>query len=136
MDIDADADGDAEADLDDPEAEVEGDLAALVDFQARSSPSHSGGSRHTRANDEDVDIAVLAGVEDDDPDDYDSPATMNALKRQQAARATGPSVKTEVNSGPSPSSADGDAELDILEAVDAAEANSAASSSGLKVEDA
>jgi len=131
MDIDADADGDAEADLDDAEAEVEGDLAALVD-QAASSPPHSG-ARH-RAE-EDMDIAALAGV-DDDPDDYDSPATTNALKRQLTVR-DGPATKTagETACGPSPASADADAELDILEAVDAAEANSAASSSGLKAED-
>lgn len=136
MDIDADADGDAEADLDDAEAEVEGDLAALVDQAV--SPPHPG-SRHTRGNNEDADIAVLAGVDDDDddPDDYDSPATMNALKRQQATRVggVGSAAPNDVAPGSSPTSADGDAELDILEAVDAAEANSAASSSGLKVED-
>lgn len=133
MDIDADAD--AEADLDDAEAEVEGDLAALVDQAA--SPPHPG-SRHTRGHDEDADIAVLAGVDDDDdPDDYDSPATMNALKRQQATRVggVGSAAPNEVAPGSSSTSADGDAELDILEAVDAAEANSAASSSGLKAED-
>ncbi|KAJ3736770.1 hypothetical protein DFJ43DRAFT_1050712 [Lentinula guzmanii] len=131
MDIDADADGDAEADLDDPEAEVEGDIAALVDQAAPSPPRPHPRSR----NEEDVDIAALAGV-DDDPDDYDSPATTNALRRQQAARAVGgisaygPSVSgKDVTSGPS-----ADAELDILEAVDAAEAHSA-TSSGSKVEE-
>ncbi|KIK68633.1 hypothetical protein GYMLUDRAFT_728609 [Collybiopsis luxurians FD-317 M1] len=139
MDVDADADGDADGDLDDAEAEVEGDIAALVD-QAASSPLRAT-PRHR--DEEDVDIAVLAAV--DDPDDYDSPATTNALRRQQAARngggssmygSSGPGKSAlETSSGPSASSADGDAELDILEAVDAAEANSAASSSGLKTEE-
>ncbi|KAJ3813263.1 hypothetical protein F5876DRAFT_63297 [Lentinula aff. lateritia] len=137
MDIDADADGDAEADLDDAEAEVEGDIAALVD-QAAPSPLRPRPGSKPR-NDEDVDIAALAGV-DDDPDDYDSPATTHALRRQQAVRAAGGGMSAygvsvsgktagEVTSGPG-----ADAELDILEAVDAAEANSA-SSSTLKVED-
>ncbi|KAJ3772702.1 hypothetical protein FB446DRAFT_845341 [Lentinula raphanica] len=125
MDIDADADGDAEADLDDPEAEVEGDIAALVDQAASPRP-------HAKSrNEEDVDIAALAGV-DDDPDDYDTPATTKALRRQQAARAAagggsaygGSMSGKEVSSGPS-----ADAELDILEAVDAAEANSATGTS-------
>ncbi|KAJ4490272.1 hypothetical protein J3R30DRAFT_3693837 [Lentinula aciculospora] len=136
MDIDADADGDAEADLDDPEAEVEGEIAALVDQAAHPPQRPHLGSKPR--HDEDVDIAALAGV-DDDPDDYDSPATTNALRRQQAARVAAGGVSTygssvsgkttsEATSGPI-----ADAELDILEAVDAAEANSASSS--LKVED-
>ncbi|KAF9066768.1 hypothetical protein BDP27DRAFT_986704 [Rhodocollybia butyracea] len=135
MDIDADADGDGDADGDPDDAEVEGDLAALVD-QAGPSPTRpSSGSRQHRNNNsnhirnDDVDIATLAGVDDDDPDDYDSPATTNALRRQQAARVSGGPAKAsvgEVTSGPE--SADGDAELDLLEAVDAAEANSSTSS--------
>ncbi|KAF5389507.1 hypothetical protein D9757_004191 [Collybiopsis confluens] len=142
-DIDADADGDADGDLDDPEAEVEGDIAALVDQAASSppisrvGPKHRGNNNNEDEEDADVDSAVLATV-DDDPDDYDSPATTNALKKQQSTTRVGNGSNKsalDVHSRLSPSSVDGDAELDILEAVDAAEANSAASSSGLKTED-